>query len=117
MTPDELTTALDRVTRVPHIRGAMLVSGRDGLVVAEAAMEGVTSSAVAALAANLARRLARVTDTATLGEPTFVHLAADEGALLAVPGRGGLLVVAVASRDVNVGLARLEMLRAAEVDA
>lgn len=117
MSPEELATALDRVTQVPHVRGAMVVSGDDGLVVAEAAMEGVRSNAVAALAASLARRLAQVTETACLGGPTFVHLSAEEGALLAVPAESGLVVVAVASGEVNVGLARLEMLRAAEMTA
>ena len=40
---------------------------------------------------------------------------AEQGALLVVPTSGGTLVVAVAEPDVNVGLVRLELLRAAEV--
>ena len=32
---------LDRVTRVPGVRGALLVAGADGLVVAEQLMDGV----------------------------------------------------------------------------
>jgi len=43
----------------------------------------------------------------------FWHLQAEQGALLVVPGTG-LLVVAVAEPDVNIGLVRLELLRAAE---
>src|SRR2546425_12613895 len=49
--------ALDLVTRVRGVRGAMLVSGEDGIVVAEQLMEGIKGGAVAALAASLAARL------------------------------------------------------------
>ena len=38
-------------------------------------------------------------------------------ALLVVPAPSGILVVAIAEPDVNVGLVRLELLRAAEVVA
>ena len=51
--------ALDLITRVPGVRAAMLVSGDDGLIVAEQLMEGVKGSAVAALAASLATRARR----------------------------------------------------------
>lgn len=110
----ELHTALERVTHVPHVHGAMVVSSADGLVVGETMMEGVRGNAVAALAASVAQKLTRATAAAGLGSPAFVHLAAERGALLAVPMSSGLAVVVVASRDVNVGLARLEMLKVAE---
>jgi predicted regulator of Ras-like GTPase activity (Roadblock/LC7/MglB family) len=42
-----------------------------------------------------------------------VHLRGDDGALLAVPAPEGLLVVALADAETNVGLARLEMVDAA----
>jgi len=105
---------LDLVTRVRGVRGAMLVAGDDGLVVAEHLMEGIKGPAVAALAASLGNRLRRAMDAAGVGESVFWHLQAEQGALLVVPAPSGILVVAVAEADVNVGLVRLELLRAAE---
>ena len=49
--------ALDRVTRIPGVRGALLVTGGDGLVVAEQLMDGVDGRAAAALTASLVGRL------------------------------------------------------------
>jgi predicted regulator of Ras-like GTPase activity (Roadblock/LC7/MglB family) len=95
----------------------MLVAGDDGLVVAESLMEGVRGNAVAALAASLAKRLRKACEAAGGGLPQFFHLQADGGTLIAVPAPDGVLVVAVAERDVNVGLLRLEMRRVAETVA
>lgn len=106
---------LDQVTRVGGVRGAMLVVADDGLVVAESLMEGIRGGAVAALAASLTRRLAMVTKTSAVGELGFLQLQAEEGTLAIVPAPAGVLVVAVGGSDMNVGLARLEMLRVAEV--
>jgi predicted regulator of Ras-like GTPase activity (Roadblock/LC7/MglB family) len=108
------TRALDVITRVRGVRGAMVVARADGLVVAEQLMEGIKGSAVAALAASLAGRLHRAMVTAGLGPSQFWHLQAEQGALLVVPVGDGLLVVAVTEPEVNVGLVRLELLRAAE---
>jgi len=107
--------ALEQVTQVRGVRGAMLVSGQDGLVVAEQLMEGLRGPAVAALAASLSSRLGRAMGAAGLGVGQFWHLQCEGGALLVVPAASGLLVVAVADPEVNVGLVRLELLRAAEV--
>ena len=112
-----MSAALDLITRVCGVRGAMLVSAEDGLVVAEQLMEGIKGSAVAALAASLAGRLRRAMEASGTGRSVFWHLQAEQGALLVVPSgeeSGNLLVVAVAEPDVNIGLVRLELLRAAE---
>jgi predicted regulator of Ras-like GTPase activity (Roadblock/LC7/MglB family) len=106
--------ALDLVTRVRGVRGAMLVSQVDGLVVADQLMEGIKGPAVAALAGSLATRLGRAMTAAGVGDGVFWHLQGTTGALLVVPAASGILVVAVAEADVNVGLVRLELLRAAE---
>lgn len=106
--------ALEPITRVRGVRGAMIVSATEGIVVAEAVMEGVDAQAVAALAAGLAARLRRATDAAGRSAPVFIHLEAEGGALVAVPGERDLLVVAVTQADVNVGLVRLELRRAAD---
>jgi predicted regulator of Ras-like GTPase activity (Roadblock/LC7/MglB family) len=113
--PANYARALDLVTRVRGVRGAMLVSADDGIIVAEQLMEGIKGPAVAALAASLATRLRRAMEAAGVGASLFWHLQAEQGALLVVPTAGGTLVVAVAEPDVNVGLVRLELLRAGEV--
>ena len=104
---------LKRVSAVRGVRGAMLVSAPDGLVVAESLMEDVDGRAVAALAAALVARLRRAAGSAGLGGPAVVHLRGEAGALLAVPAGGELLLVAVGDREANLGLARLELLEAA----
>jgi predicted regulator of Ras-like GTPase activity (Roadblock/LC7/MglB family) len=114
MTPERMHDALDRITRVRGVQGAMVVSADDGLVVGEAVMEGIRANAVAALAASLAARLGRATTAADAGTQRFVHLEAEEGALLLMPGGDGLVIVAVTDRHVNLGLARLEMQRMVE---
>jgi predicted regulator of Ras-like GTPase activity (Roadblock/LC7/MglB family) len=106
--------ALDMITRVRGVRGAMVVARVDGLVVAEQLMEGIKGSTVAALTASLAGRLQRAMVAAGLGPSQFWHLQCEQGAVLAVPAGEGLLVVAVTEPEVNVGLVRLELLRAAE---
>lgn len=114
---DALRRALDRLTAVGGVRGAMLVSAGDGLAVAEVLMEDVRGPALAALSASLANRLHLVATTAEVGAMRFLHLEAEHGVLLVAPVVGELLLVAVGSAETNVGLARLEMLRAAEVIA
>lgn len=106
--------ALELITHVRGVRGAMVVARVDGLVVAEQVMEGIKAGAVAALAASLTGRLQRAMVTAGLGPSQFWHLQCEEGALLVVPAGETLLVVAITEPDVNVGLVRLELLRAAE---
>ena len=105
---------LDVITRVRGVRGAMLVAVDDGLVVAESLMEGVRGNAVAALAASLMKRFGRAARAGGVGTPHFLHLQALDGTLLMVPAPEDMLLVAVAEAEVNVGLVRLEMLRAVE---
>src|SRR5690349_23428151 len=64
-------------SRVGGVRGAMLVSAEDGIVVAEQLMEGIKGSAVAALAASLATRLRRAMEAAGVGASLFWHLQAE----------------------------------------
>lgn len=106
-------TALDRVTRVPGVRGALVVAAADGLVVAEQLMDGVDGQAAAALTGSLVGRLLRTAESAGLEPPSFLHLRGDGGGILAAPGADELVLVAVVGPDANLGLARLEMLDAA----
>src|ERR671925_367243 len=86
---------LERITQVTGVRGSLLISGTDGLVVAERLMDGIEGRAIAALAANLVRRLDRATQRAGMRGPTFVHLQGTAGSVLAAPGRDDLLLVAL----------------------
>ena len=104
---------LDRVTRVPGVRGALVVAASDGLVVAEHLMDGVDGRAAAALAGVVLGRLARTAEQAGLRPPAFMHLRAEGGSVLAAPGGDDLVLVAVAGPGANLGLARLEMIDAA----
>jgi predicted regulator of Ras-like GTPase activity (Roadblock/LC7/MglB family) len=85
------------------------------MIVADALMEGVRGNAIAALAASLALRLGQAAKKSGAGAPHFLHLQASDGTLVVVPGPTGVLVVVVGDKELNVGLARLEMLRVAEV--
>ena len=105
--------ALERVTRVPGVRGALIVAGRDGLVVAEQLMDGVDGQAAAALTGSLVGRLTRTAECAGMRPPSFVHLRGEAGSVLAAPGPDDLVLVAVVGPDANLGLARLEMIEAA----
>lgn len=105
---------LDSLTRLRGIHGAMVVSVEDGLVVAESLMAGLKGPPLAALSATLAGRVAELAGSAGYGLPRFLHLQGSDGALLVAPTEGDLLLVAVAGRDVPLGLLRLEMLRMAE---
>ena len=106
-------TALDRVTRVAGVRGALIVSAADGLVVAEQLMDGVDGQAAAALTGSLVGRLARTAERAGVRPPVFVHLRGEAGSVLAAPGPDDLVLVAVVGPEANLGLARLEMIEAA----
>jgi predicted regulator of Ras-like GTPase activity (Roadblock/LC7/MglB family) len=101
---------LDRLSTVRGIRGSVLVSAGDGLIVAESLMTGVDGRAVAALAASLVSRLRRATECAGRREPVFLQLHAAGGTVLAAPCGSELVLVAIAGPDANVGMARLEML-------
>jgi predicted regulator of Ras-like GTPase activity (Roadblock/LC7/MglB family) len=106
-------TVLDRVTRVPGVRGALVIAATDGLVVAEQLMDGVDGQAAAALTGSLVGRLVRTAEGAAMRAPTFIHLRGEGGSVLAARGPEDLVLVAVVGSDANLGLARLEMLDAA----
>jgi predicted regulator of Ras-like GTPase activity (Roadblock/LC7/MglB family) len=105
---------LDGVTRVPGVRGAMVVSADDGLVVAESSMGDVDGAAVAALAASLAGRIARAVTTLGHDAARVVHLEAEGGSVMTAPAGSGLLLAAVTREHANLGLLRLALRDAAD---
>ncbi len=106
--------SLEGLTRLRGVAGAMVVSADDGLVVAESLMEGIPGDAVAALAASLMHRMGTTVSAAGFSRPSFMHLQAARGALLVVPAGPDILLIAIGDRHINLGLARIEMLQAAE---
>jgi predicted regulator of Ras-like GTPase activity (Roadblock/LC7/MglB family) len=72
----------------------------------------VNTAAFAALTASLYRKAARAADAAGFGGVSVFELEAERGGVVAA-GRNGLLVLAVADPGVNLGLVRVELLRAA----
>ena len=111
---DRLHAALEPLVRIAGVRGAMIVTRVDGLVVAESIMEDVESAALSALATSLARRLEAAAGAAGGGAAQFLIVQAALGAVLMSPLGPEMLLVVIAERGVNVGRARLEMGRVAE---
>jgi predicted regulator of Ras-like GTPase activity (Roadblock/LC7/MglB family) len=111
---EQLQRALDRISRVRGVRGSMWVAADDGIPVAQLLMEGVKGKAIAAFAASLARKVSGASAATGAGRVRFVQMEAAGGTLLVAPTSDELLIVALADSRVNVGLARLEMIRAAE---
>jgi len=111
---DRLLRALDRLSRVRGVRGSMYVAAEDGLAIAQLLMEDVNERALAAFAASMARKVSGAAGATGAGRVRFVQMQAAEGVLLVAIGSRDLLVAVVADPGVNVGLARLEMMRAAE---
>ncbi|HEV2149294.1 MAG TPA: roadblock/LC7 domain-containing protein [Longimicrobiaceae bacterium] len=106
---------LGALSRIPGVRGCMVVAAEDGLMVEADLMVGVPGPAVAALVASLFRRARRSVSAASFGSASFIQVEGDEGFLVAAApaAPADLLVVVVAERWVNVGLVRLEAARAA----
>jgi len=110
---EHLIRSLDRLSRVRGVKGSMYVAAEDGLPVAQLLMEDVNGKALAAFAASLARKVSGASAATDSGRVKFIQMQAANGVLLICLG-GDLLVAVIADAMVNVGLARLEMMRAAE---
>ena len=107
------STVLDTLTRQRGVRGSLVVSAVDGITVDSNLQFGQDGNRVAALAASLYRKARRSSEAAGLGGTGFMQLEAESGRLCVIGGDEIILVV-VAERTANVGLIRVEMLRAAE---
>lgn len=107
MTPDRWTEVLSEVTRVSGVRGAVVVAAEDGLVVHEAAMEGLATPDVAALASAVARRAERIFDALGDDQVRLCSIAGSQGGIVAVQGTQGLWLVAVIEPGAEIGRLRL----------
>jgi predicted regulator of Ras-like GTPase activity (Roadblock/LC7/MglB family) len=104
---------LDAFSRQRGVRASLVVSAPDGIAIESNLQIGEDGSRVAALAASLYRKARRSATAAGLGSTAFLQLEAENGRLCMLGGEDVILVV-VTQREANVGLVRVEMLRAAE---
>jgi uncharacterized protein len=107
------TSLLSSLIRHRGVTGCMVVGEADGIIVDSSLQIGVNGDAFAALTASLYRKVRRASDAAGLGATGFFELDADSGRVCAT-GRNDLVIVVIAEPRVNVGLLRVEMLKAVE---
>lgn len=107
------TVVLDALTRNRGVRAGLVVSASDGITIDSNLQIGQDGNRVAALAASLYRKARKSAAAAGFGATGFMQLEAESGRLCLIGGDEIVLVV-VADSSANVGLIRVEMLRAAE---
>lgn len=110
---DPRADTLAELSRVPGVRGALVVDPQAGVPILTEVSEGVDGTAVAALASSLYNRSAKGTQTAEFGPLDTLQLDGEDGHVL-VAEAGDLMVVAVADPDAQLGLVRLHARRVAE---
>ena len=110
MTP--YSALLAGLIRHRGVKGCLVVGEADGLIVDSTLQWGVNGTTFAALAASLFRKARRSSQAAGFGDAAFFQLEAERGRLCAV-GRRDLVLVVVAEPRVNVGMVRVDMLKAA----
>jgi predicted regulator of Ras-like GTPase activity (Roadblock/LC7/MglB family) len=105
---------LETLTRQRGVRASLIVSESDGLVVDSNLRFGQDGARVAALAASMYRKARLSARAAHLGAVAFLQLDAERGRICAVGGRSDLVIVVVSDASANVGLIRVELLKALE---
>ncbi len=105
---------LESLSRQRGVRASLVVSESDGLVVDSSLRFGQEGERLAALAASIYRKARMSAAAAHLGSVVFLQLDAERGRICAAGGRGDLVIVVVAESTTNVGLIRVELLRALE---
>lgn len=110
---DVVVATAQSLTRIPGVRGAMIVDAEAGVPVASDVVGGVAETALAALADSLFRRAGDAARATGQGRLRSLQLDAERGHLVVV-GAGPLLVVVLTDRSSQVGLVRVQAARAAE---
>jgi len=105
---------LESLTRQRGVRASLIVSETDGLIVDASLRFGEDGDRVAALAASLYRKARLSAAAARLGDVAFLQLDAEHGRICAVGGKQDLVLMVVAEPAANVGLIRVELLKALE---
>jgi predicted regulator of Ras-like GTPase activity (Roadblock/LC7/MglB family) len=107
------TSVLDALTKQRGVRASLVVDADEGITIDSNMQIGQESTRVAALAASLYRKARKSAMAAGLGGTGFMQLEAESGRLCIIGG-GEVVLIVVAEREANVGLIRVEMLRAAK---
>lgn len=110
---DIFTEAVDRLSRIPGVRGALIVETDAGVPVIAELAEGVPGEVVSALASSLFMRTNKAAQTASFGNLRTLQLEAEYGHVIVANG-GDMLVVVIAEKTAQLGQVRLEAHRAAE---
>lgn len=110
---DIFAEALDRLSRVAGVRGALIVETDAGVPVLAELSADVEGGAVAALASSLFRRTNKAAQSANFGSLRTMQLEAAGGHVIVANG-GDLLVVVIAEKNAQLGQVRLEAHRAAQ---
>ncbi len=105
---------LEGLVRQRGVRGGLIVSERDGILVDAHVQIGVRGPVIAALAASMYRKARLSAGAAGLGDVVYVELVAARGRLC-MAGREDLLIVLVTDARASVALLRAAVLRATEV--
>jgi len=111
--PTRFSPILDTLMRARGVRASLIVSASDGIAIDSNLQFGQDGAGVAALAASLYRKARRAAAAAGFGGTGFFQLEAEQGRLCLIGG-DELVLAVVAEPGANVGLIRVEMLRAAE---
>jgi predicted regulator of Ras-like GTPase activity (Roadblock/LC7/MglB family) len=114
MSTSSFANVLEAISRQRGVRASLIVSESDGLIVDAALRFGQDGDRLAALAASLYRKARLSAGAAWLGGVAFLQLDADRGRICVAGGRGDLIIVVVAEPAANVGLIRVELLKAVE---
>jgi predicted regulator of Ras-like GTPase activity (Roadblock/LC7/MglB family) len=113
MTASPFHALLAGLIRQRGVSGCMVVGLHDGLIVDSTLQIGLRGPVFAALVASLFRKAGKGARAAGFGETRFLQLDAELGRVCAV-GRGELAIITVAEPRANLGLLRVELLKALE---
>ena len=114
MMESPFTPILTAIARQRGVSAVLIVSERDGIVIDGHMHVGISEDRVAALAASLYRKARMAANAAGMGNTSFMQLEAPRGRICAV-GAGDVVLVVVTQPSINVGMVRMEMLRAVPV--
>jgi uncharacterized protein len=110
---NDIERAAFDLSRIPGVRGAMVVDVQAGVPVTAELATGVPGPAIAAFASALFRRSAQAIRSAGYGALGTVQLEAGGGDVVVV-GNDVLLVVVLAEPDAQLGLIRVQAQNVAE---
>jgi predicted regulator of Ras-like GTPase activity (Roadblock/LC7/MglB family) len=110
---DVLMSAVRNLTRIPGVRGVLIIDAEAGIPVAGDMAVAASENALAALTDALLRRAAEAMASTGRGRLRSLQLDATEGTLV-VAGAGPLLVAVLASPTAQIGLVRVQTARTAE---